>query len=806
MAAGNSFVDLIRDDTAADTATLLKQIVNAGIGAADAKQTLRNRVDEIFGRPDTRENQERITEFSFVIPQQTLAQFNRAIIVKNLEPLKDSHWKTEHGVNYGNTNERSWLVKEEDTAWKEVDIWRDNKVAAGREADCTEGNLGRIFADARRQARLANRGARAVEPTWVVLARTQPNDCSYEDRELRFKETDRRDKSQEWRDTDWNQNLANIKNLGEQLGYTEQHYKHVLSRFISWFAPDLTIVTQKLTATETARFLLRLNTPDTESEKIEKQKAKLSRKPGQPLRPVMAFLQELAAEIHRRETEPEKTNNIRHMMLLGLIRFTHGRLQEEIVAAIEHCKKEGKKISWQNLMERAITKETFYGAPTTELRFQNDDKQSLLYQSLYNVSAKPGFKPKYEPQYMPGKGSLPEAPLETGSEIEEEIRRTRFSEYGTGYPSTEEMIKEIRRRGDGGYIHKVAQEQEQPTQGAQGGSSGGAHKTNQTNSKQPQVDETMSMDISINDVTNQIGNLSMDDIADKVAETLERRQSSRQTKKPDWYGVSKTNNSTISDKKDGESNSKDKRKDRTSRKEKDSKDKRNSDKRDRSRQDNRSRDRRDSRPTSRNSSRDSSRSQSRDSRPRSTDRSSTDRSRSRDRSNDKKTRDDRRNRSRDRSNPNRSDRRQSNQTKTNYSSSGKDKSRRDSRQSSRRDSKRDYSKDKGSRGTNKDNKRRDNSRSRENSRDRYPTMQRGQNCSKTYDPADRFCDKCGSTDHHAFQCGAYDRWSYYICRRCNKGLRHWDADCRQPVSRESSRSNSRSGFTRDKSGYNEGNR
>jgi len=220
-----------------------------------------------------------------------------------------------------------------------------------------------------------------------VLARTQTNDYDYEDRELRFKEiTDERDKSSECRDTDWNQNLTNIKRLGEQLGYTEVHYKHVLSRFISWFAPDLSVVTERLTADETARFLLRLNRPETELEKIEKQKAKLSRKPGQSLRPVMTFLQELAKEIHRKESEPERSNSIRHMMLLGLIRFTHGRLQEEIVSAIEYCKKEEKEISWENLMERSIQKESFYGAPMTELRFENKDKQGILYQSLYNVN------------------------------------------------------------------------------------------------------------------------------------------------------------------------------------------------------------------------------------------------------------------------------------------------------------------------------------------------------------------------------------------------------------------------------------
>mgnify|MGYP006925921830 FL=1 len=299
------------------------------------------------------------------------------------------HYKIENGVSYANSNEHSWSVNEEDEGWKAVDIWRDDKIAEGKQSEVTDANLGLVFADAKRKARADNRKAQTVAPTWSVLARTQTNDYDYEDRELRFKEiTDERDKSSECRDTDWNQNLTNIKRLGEQLGYTEVHYKHVLSRFISWFAPDLSVVTERLTADETARFLLRLNRPETELEKIEKQKAKLSRKPGQSLRPVMTFLQELAKEIHRKESEPERSNSIRHMMLLGLIRFTHGRLQEEIVAAIEYCKKEEKEISWENLMERSIQKESFYGAPMTELRFEDKDKQGILYQSLYNVNTK----------------------------------------------------------------------------------------------------------------------------------------------------------------------------------------------------------------------------------------------------------------------------------------------------------------------------------------------------------------------------------------------------------------------------------
>ncbi len=65
----------------------------------------------------------------------------------------------------------------------------------------------------------------------------------FEDKELRLKERDEKSRRDDNRDTDWYQNVRNVAELGEQLGYTEKHHKNVLSRFISWFNPELTIVT-----------------------------------------------------------------------------------------------------------------------------------------------------------------------------------------------------------------------------------------------------------------------------------------------------------------------------------------------------------------------------------------------------------------------------------------------------------------------------------------------------------------------------------------------------------------------------------
>jgi len=74
---------------------------------------------------------------------------------------------------------------------------------------------------------------------------------------------------------------------------------------------------------------------------------------------------------------------------------------------------------------------------------------------------------------------------------------------------------------------------------------------------------------------------------------------------------------------------------------------------------------------------------------------------------------------------------------------------------------------------------------RDRSTDRYPQMSRGENCSKAYNPTDRYCDKCGSIEHNAFECKKYRRWSYFDCKRCNIGRRHWQEDCKESASRDS---------------------
>ncbi len=107
-----------------------------------------------------------------------------------------------------------------------------------------------MYEEVKRKVRTQNRNARLENPEWEVVKRTQNNYSAYKEKELCFREKDEKNRRDKNRDTEWYHNLQNIANLGLHQGYTNKQYKHVLSRFISWFNPELTIVTERLTAND----------------------------------------------------------------------------------------------------------------------------------------------------------------------------------------------------------------------------------------------------------------------------------------------------------------------------------------------------------------------------------------------------------------------------------------------------------------------------------------------------------------------------------------------------------------------------
>jgi hypothetical protein len=414
--AHNNLATMMKEQTTAKQLTeLMKDIVQTITAPEDTRKRLREKVEDVCGNQREREHSRRVEEFAFKVPTRSIEKWTEELRSNGIEPVKDVHFKTEHSVNYVNTAKKSWTVNEDAEAWKAVDAARDefdrkeerrlDSLKEGEEKvkrEMSRDDLAILFDETKRKARKKNREAKLVQPKWIIAERTQNNDAQYEDKELRFKERGEKSSKDDIRDTDWFQNVMNIAQLGERLGYTERHYKNVLGRFISWFNPELAIVTDPLHATDIARFLMRLHMPDTEEERIDKQLNRLTRKAGTSLRPVMAYLYEIVSAKYRDLPQNEKDPEIRKEMVRGLVRFTRGDLQVQIVQAIEYARKKKDKIDWRVLLEKSIEAELTQGMPQEDIKFVNEDKDNAATHKLYNVCM--GVASSFEPRAVPETG------------------------------------------------------------------------------------------------------------------------------------------------------------------------------------------------------------------------------------------------------------------------------------------------------------------------------------------------------------------------------------------------------------------
>lgn len=62
----------------------------------------------------------------------------------------------------------------------------------------------------------------------------------------------------------------------------------------------------------------------------------------------------------------------------------------------------------------------------------------------------------------------------------------------------------------------------------------------------------------------------------------------------------------------------------------------------------------------------------------------------------------------------------------------------------------------------------------------YPNMNKGYNCSYSYDPTKiKFCSKCSlGNSHHEFECQIYPKYEFNICKSCEK-YHHETSSCRE---------------------------
>jgi hypothetical protein len=157
--------------------------------------------------------------------------------------------------------------------------------------------------------------------------------------------------------------------MGEQLGYTYQHYTQCLHRFIGYYNPALMPIVQQLTADELGQYLMALTVPEPPKERLAAEMSRLVRNQGENLRQAVAQLKALATGYYS-EYRPEESQVLTNrVMILGLANFTVGKTRQAITQMLDQAQLHNRKIDWSIILETAIKAEKLFGVPQTPMPF-----------------------------------------------------------------------------------------------------------------------------------------------------------------------------------------------------------------------------------------------------------------------------------------------------------------------------------------------------------------------------------------------------------------------------------------------------
>ncbi len=211
-----------------------------------------------FCLPSCKINRE-IEKFKFKEPDYALDHYITNLRIKTgYEPIQGIHWKVEYGVHYFNTEQNSHPMNEEYEGRKRLFEWYDKKATLSeqqlREADAAGRDDDEVF-EAKKKAYEWNREAKKVPPVWAICKRMQLGDTRAEDTAIRFI---RRPNKGDEGIVDWYKTLKELQKVGDSLGYTINHYKATMDRWVSFFAPNLRTMTEPMDANRQARLLMKM--------------------------------------------------------------------------------------------------------------------------------------------------------------------------------------------------------------------------------------------------------------------------------------------------------------------------------------------------------------------------------------------------------------------------------------------------------------------------------------------------------------------------------------------------------------------
>ncbi len=180
---------------------------------------------------------------------------------------------------------------------------------------------------------------------------------------------------------DWYSTITTIHKTGSKIGYTLDHYRRVLHRFISYFKPEMNQIGQRMGIDELARLLMTSTMPINERELIITEIKKLTRRQSESLRVPMSNLYSLATTYYNDATDGETQRN--KILFQGLLNFTTGTTKEQLQKLITYSQLHKIKLDYHDTLETCIISEKSSGSPKTDLKF-GQSENVMVFQSTFS--------------------------------------------------------------------------------------------------------------------------------------------------------------------------------------------------------------------------------------------------------------------------------------------------------------------------------------------------------------------------------------------------------------------------------------
>jgi hypothetical protein len=95
----------------------------------------------------------------------------------------------------------------------------------------------KAYYDGCERARRHNEAAKDKDPMWILV--DKDDECNTRDEDTMLRYLDQKKEA-----IDWYASMINLSSYGSRTGYTMNHYKRCIDRWVSYFAPNMRPVTE----------------------------------------------------------------------------------------------------------------------------------------------------------------------------------------------------------------------------------------------------------------------------------------------------------------------------------------------------------------------------------------------------------------------------------------------------------------------------------------------------------------------------------------------------------------------------------